>query len=308
MSFSTFLKKKIDRIVPTISYIYLDCNHPKMLAHLSMLKKYTVGVIGAGNMGEALIRGMLNSEQTVPVRIVASSRNAAKLRRLKTLYGIRTTNFNSAVVDICDIVLLAVKPQDMADVCTEIAPHLKREQLVISIAAGITLKKLHRILGAKAKLVRAMPNTPALIDYGVTAIFASPSVKENEMQLAEEIFGAVGISFRIAKEKDMDPITALSGTGPAYVYEIIDSLTCAGKKLGLNEQLAKELVMHTIIGAAKMVMQTGEDPKELWKKVASKRGTTVAAFDVLRKRNFSKILQDAVRAAANRSRELGRIK
>lgn len=272
-----------------------------------MLRKYTVGIIGAGNMGEALIRGMLRSEQTVPARIIASNRNPMRLRNLKARYAIRTTNFNSTVVETADIVILAVKPQDISGACAEIKPYLKRNQVVISIAAGVTVKKLARLLGRSVKLIRVMPNTPALIDYGVSAIYASPSVSEKELQLAEEIFGAVGLTYRVSKESEMDPITALSGTGPAYIYDIVDTLTRAGRNLGLPHQLARELTINTVIGAARMVMQTGEEPKELWKKVASKGGTTVAAFNVLKKRGFQKTLELAVKAAAKRSRELGRL-
>lgn len=272
-----------------------------------MLRKYTIGIIGAGNMGEAIIRGMLKSGQTVAGRIIASNRNAGKLRNLKAHYGIRTSHFNPTVVEIADIIILAVKPQDIEIACGEIRPYLHQNKVVISIAAGVTVKKLRHLLGRSAKLIRVMPNTPSLIDYGVSAIYAAPSVTEKEVQLAEEIFGAVGLTYRILKEKDMDPITALSGTGPAYIYDIIDALTKAGKNLGLPQNLAKEMITHTIIGAARMVMQTGEDPKVLWKKVASKGGTTVAAFKVLNRSGFQDILKRAVKAAAKRSKELGKL-
>lgn len=272
-----------------------------------MLRKYTVGLIGAGNMGEALIRGMLKSEQTVAGRIIASDINAGRLRHLKAHYGIRTSHFNPTVVETADIIILAVKPQDIEGACTEMRPYLRRSQVIISIAAGVTIRKLKRLLGRGIKLIRVMPNTPALIDYGVSAIYAAPSVTEKEAQLAEEIFGAVGLTYRIGKEQEMDPITALSGTGPAYVYDIVDTLTRSGKRLGLPHQLAQELITHTIIGAARMVMQTGESPKDLWKKVASKGGTTVAAFKVLNKHRFQNILERAVAAAAKRSKELGKL-
>lgn len=272
-----------------------------------MLRKYTVGIIGAGNMGEAMIRGMLRSGQTAPSRVIASDCNSGRLRYLKSRYRLRTSHFNATLVEIADIIILAVKPQDIQRVCVEIRPHLRKNQVVISIAAGTAIKKLRRLLGRNVKLIRVMPNTPALIDYGVSAIYAAPSVKEHEAQLAEEIFGAVGLTYRIAKEEEMDPITALSGTGPAYIYDIVDTLTRAGSKLGLPYQLARELTINTIIGAAHMIMLTGEDPKELWKKVASKGGTTVAAFNVLNKRGFQKILSSAVNAAAKRSKELGKL-
>lgn len=272
-----------------------------------MLRKYTVGIIGAGNMGEAMIRGMLGSGQTIPSRVLASDVNSIRLRHLKSRYRIRISNFNTTVVEISDIIMLAVKPQEIENVCKEIKPHLHKNQVIISIAAGVTVKKLHRLLGKTTKVIRVMPNTPALIDYGVSAIYSAPNVSEKEIQLAEEIFGAVGLTYRISSEKDMDTVTALSGTGPAYVYDIVDTLTSAGKKLGLPHQLAKELTVNTIIGAAYMIMMTGEDPKALWKKVASKGGTTVAAFDVLNRKGFQKILTSAVTAATKRSKELGKL-
>lgn len=271
-----------------------------------MLRKYTVGIIGAGNMGEALIRGMLRSEQTVASRIIASNRNAAKLRNLKAKYGVRTTNFNQSIVEISDIILLAVKPQDMEAACSAIKGQVKNDQVVISIAAGVTIKKLKKFLGNNVKIIRAMPNTPALIDNGVTALYADKKVSEMEVQLAEEIFGAVGLTYRLDNEAAMDPITALTGTGPAYIYNIIDTLASAGKKLGLSKSLTQEMVAHTIVGAARMVLSTGEEPMALWKRVASKGGTTVAAFDVLKKKKFNEILQKAVQAAAKRSKELGK--
>ncbi|MBU4484231.1 pyrroline-5-carboxylate reductase, partial [bacterium] len=259
-----------------------------------------------GNMGEALIRGMLKSEQTVASRIVASNRNATKLRNLKAKYSIRTTNFNETVMEISDIILLAVKPQDMKTACKDLAGQVHPDQIVISIAAGVTIKKLKKLLGAKVKIIRAMPNTPALIDNGVTALYADSSVKEIQVQLAEEIFGAVGLTYRLKKESEMDPVTALTGTGPAYIYDIIDTLSNTGKKLGLSKSQTQEMVAHTIIGAARMVLATGEDPIELWKRVASKGGTTVAAFDVLKKKKFKGALEAAVKAAAKRSKQLGK--
>lgn len=271
-----------------------------------MLRKYTVGVIGAGNMGTALIRGMLRSEQTVTGRIIASNRNSDKLRKLKANFGIRTTRFNATVVETADIVLLAVKPQDMEAACKDIREMIRDDQVIISIAAGVTIKKLKKFLGENVKLIRAMPNTPALIDLGVTAVYSDPKVSEIEIQLAEEIFGAVGLTYRLAKESDMDPITAITGTGPAYIYDIIDTLSQAGKKMGLSAHVIREMFAHTVVGAAKMVLLTEEDPMDLWKKVASKGGTTVAAFDVLKKSGFKDILGKAVQAAAKRSKELGR--
>lgn len=273
----------------------------------TMLRKYTVGVIGAGNMGEALIKGMLSSEQTVPSRVIATNLDSARLRKLKSNYGIRTSNFNPTVVESSDIIILAVKPQNMQGVCEEIRDYLKKGQVVISIAAGVTIKKLSDYLGKDVKLIRTMPNTPALIDYGVTAIYSAPSVKEKESQLAEEIFGAVGLTYRISKESDIDSITALSGSGPAYIYDVIGTLTKAGKDLGLPASFAKELTIHTIIGAAKMVQLTGEEPQALIDKVSSKGGTTVAAFKVLNDGGFQKTLAAAVKAAAARAKELGKL-
>lgn len=257
-------------------------------------------------MGTALIRGMLRSEQTVTGRIIASNRNADKLRKLKSNFGIRVTRFNTTVIETSDIVLLAVKPQDMEAACIDLKGLIRDDQVIISIAAGVTVARLKKYLGKDVKLIRAMPNTPALIDLGVTAIYPDPNVNEIECQLAEEIFGAVGLTYRLGKESDMDPITAITGTGPAYIYDMIDTLSKAGKKLGLSSQMTREMFAHTVIGAAKLVLLSDEDPMDLWKKVASKGGTTVAAFDVLKKERFKATLEKAVRAAAKRSKELGK--
>ena len=269
-----------------------------------MKDNYIIGVIGAGNMGEALIRGLLRAQLVRPYEVIASGRTKKKLNRLEKIYGVHTTLDNLQVVNSTDTVILAVKPQNMDDVFQQIKPHMQPRHLMISIAAGIDMARLRRGLGQKPKLIRTMPNLPALADEGITAIYTKSRLPERYRRFAHQIFQAVGETVDLRDEKLMDVITAVSGTGPAYFFAMMEGLRDAGIKLGLPEKLAEALMRQTVVGAATIVDQTGRPPEELRAAVTSEKGTTWAAMNVFQEKGFWKTMNDAVRAAAKRSHEL----
>lgn len=273
-----------------------------------MKDSYIIGIIGAGNMGEALIKGLLRSQLVRSYEIIASGRRRAKLFRLEKTYGIHTTRNNREVMNATDTIILAVKPQNMDELMDEIRPYATKNHLIISIAAGVDVKKLRHGLSPKPKLIRVMPNLPAVVDEGVSAIFCGPRIAERYRRFAHQIFQAVGATVDIRDERLMDVITGLSGTGPAYVFALMEAMTNAGKRLGLTPKLAQSLTLQTIVGAAELASQTNTEPSELRKRVTSKKGTTWAAMKVFKRRKFWNLLVEAIAAATKRSRQLRKLK
>jgi len=269
-----------------------------------MRNNYIVGIIGAGNMGEALIKGLLRSNLVRSYEILASCKTARHVRRLEKTYGIHTTQKNLSITSATDTVILAVKPQDMAGVCREIAPTMTKDHLVISIAAGIDIERLRGMLGRKPRLIRVMPNLPAIIDQGISAIYCTPRMPERYRRFAHQIFQAVGDTVDVGDEKLMDVITGLSGTGPAYFFAMMEALEGAGRKMGLPEKLSRLLTLQTAVGAAELAQMNGKSPADLREQVTSTKGTTWAAMKYLRGKDFWKTMEDAVRAATKRAHEL----
>ena len=269
-----------------------------------MRDNYIVGIIGAGNMGEALIKGLLRSQLVRSYEILASERSARRVRFLEKTYGIHTTRKNLAVVAACDTIILAVKPQDIEGVCAELRGAMTKDHLVISIAAGIDFARLRRMLGTKPRLIRVMPNLPAVIDAGISAIFCGPRMPERYRRFAHQIFQAVGQTVDVREERLMDVVTALSGTGPAYFFAMMEALANAGRKLGLSDHLARMLTLQTAVGAAEMAAQGDAGPEELRRRVTSKKGTTWAAMRLMKRRKFWSTMEEAVRAATQRARQL----
>jgi pyrroline-5-carboxylate reductase len=269
-----------------------------------MRNNYIVGIIGAGNMGEALIKGLLRSNLVRSYEIIASSRTPKRIKFLERTYGVHTTRGNAGLTSATDTIVLAVKPQDMETVCTEIRPSITEDHLVISIAAGIDSTRLREMLGDKARLIRVMPNLPAVIDEGISAIYCEPRMPERYRRFAHQIFQAVGDTVDIHDEGLMDVITGLSGTGPAYFFALMEALQDAGRKLGLPDKMARLLTLQTAVGAAELASLNGKSPAELRAQVTSKRGTTWAAMNYLESKGFWKTIEDAVRAATKRASEL----
>ncbi|MHB1615644.1 MAG: pyrroline-5-carboxylate reductase [Actinomycetes bacterium] len=260
-----------------------------------------VAVIGAGKMGEALIAGMLRSGRR-PGDLVASVRSAQRAGELTERYGIRVLPAAEAV-HAADTLLLAVKPQDMAALLDQIADRVDADRLVVTIAAGIPTSFVERRLAAGTPVVRVMSNTPVLVDEAMSALSAGSHATEEHLQRAEEIFDPVGRTMRVP-ESQQDAVTALSGSGPAYVYYLVEAMTDGGILLGLPRTVAHDLVVQAVVGAAVMLRDSGEHPVILREAVTSPAGTTIAAIRELEVHGVRAAFLAALEAARDRAREL----
>ena len=263
-----------------------------------------LGIVGGGRMGEAIIRGLLGAGMR-PELILASDADKTRKTFLQEKYRVKAARDNLSLVKEADILILAVKPQVMETVLLEIGPQVKkRKPLVISIAAGIKLELLRRRLGAGARLVRVMPNTPAVVGEAVSAFYAGAGLSKDDKATVKAILCAFGRAVEVDKEEMMDAVTGLSGSGPAYIFLAIEALADGGVKLGLPRSLAMALAAQTVVGAGRMVIETGKHPGELKDMVASPGGTTIEGLGVLERGGFRGLLIQAVEAGGRRSREL----
>ncbi len=267
-----------------------------------MLNK-KIGVIGCGNMGQALIKGILESKLVAKKDLMGYDVIAERRAYIKETFGIRVADSNPDLIASSEVVILAVKPRQIDELLVEVSRAFGPTHLVISIVAGITARHIEGFIKAKVPLVRVMPNTPALIGSGISAIAPGSHCKANDKEVARSIFQAVGEVVEV-EERLMDAVTAISGSGPAYFFYLIESLIKCGMKYGLTEEVARKLANQTALGSARMVVQTGEDPKVLREKVTSRGGTTEAAFGVFDRAKLGEIYSEAVDAAVKRSREL----
>ena len=259
--------------------------------------------LGGGNMASALIGGLLN--QGFPAGQLSVIEISAEGRaRLEEKFAVRCYDAAQADALACDVLLLAVKPQQMRAACAPLLGHLD-QQLLISIAAGLRLADLSRWLGGYGKLIRVMPNTPALIGAGVTGLFALPGVSEDEKRQAEQVMQAVGSTVWVDDESRMDAVTAISGSGPAYVFLFIEALQQAAGELGFTPQAARQLALDTVLGSARLAAQSADPASVLRERVTSKGGTTEAALRVMDERALKDIVTAAAAAACARSTELG---
>jgi pyrroline-5-carboxylate reductase len=270
-----------------------------------MLRGQKVTIIGGGNMGEVLARGIISAGLTDAGDVIISDLARERLEYLSRNYGVNVTERNSEALENATIVILAVKPQTMGDVLREIAGSVNGNELFISIAAGISLGFLEDNLGGNVRVIRVMPNTPALIGAGAAALAPGNYATENDLALAREIFDSVGISI-IVKENLIDAVTGLSGSGPAYGFMIIEALKEGGVKMGLDEDTALTLAAQTILGAAKLCLLGDKTPSELTAMVTSPGGTTIEGIKALERGKLKETLISAVEAATLRSKELGR--
>jgi len=267
------------------------------------MRQFTVGFIGAGNMADALIKGLLHRHVLAPDSVWATNRsNRERLSALGARYGIRTTPIKPPLLEAADVVILAVKPKDAQEVLDEIAGAVRPDQLVVSVIAGIPLSVLEPQLGA-APIIRAMPNTSAAVLASATALTAGTYATDDHLRTATRIFDAVGDTV-VVPEDVLDVVTGLSGSGPAYVYHLIEAMIHAGTELGLTGDLARRLAVQTLVGAARMLAESAEDPGELRRRVTSPGGTTMAALGVLEDRGFARAVRDAIGRAAERAREM----
>ena len=278
-----------------------------------------LGLIGAGNMGEAIIGAVIRSDILGPDMIFASDINQDRLKNLQNAYGINIGCDNIGLFNDCDIIALCIKPQDMVNVLSGIAQggsirQIYKKKLIISVAAGIPIKKIEDLLYAafddKSKnnlpVVRVMPNTPALVLSGMSGMSVNCACTEEDINTAKTILNAMGKVLEF-KEEDLDSVTALSGSGPAYVFYLIEAMILAGEKLGLDHGAAQELSLQTIKGAVKLLEEKKETPESLRKKVTSPGGTTQAALNVFEARFVKQGIVEGIIAAAKRSAELSRL-
>ncbi|MEW6182653.1 MAG: pyrroline-5-carboxylate reductase [Bacillota bacterium] len=262
-----------------------------------------VGIIGGGAMGGALTTGLVNSGRVAPNAVLVGDVNARCLRRLEEGLGVRTTQDNKNLVGETDIIVLAVKPDLVVPVLGEAGPFLRPEQTLISIAAGVPINVIEKNLTRSVPVVRVMPNTPCLVGEGASVYALGTGAAPRDAARAEAIFSAVG-RVVAGKEALLDAVTGLSGSGPAYVYTVIEALADGGVRMGLPRDTALVLAAQTVLGAAKMVLESGEHPAALRDRVTTPGGTTAAGLFELEDRGLRAILIRAVGAAAARSREL----
>lgn len=262
-----------------------------------------LGVIGCGKMGAALVEGIVSAGVCSGPDVVLFDVFAEASRGLSEKTGARVVSSNGEVAGASDVVLVCVKPQVMQETLAELGD--TSDCLLISIAAGVTIAAIEEAVENRHRVIRVMPNTPALVGKGASTYARGHSATEADGRLAEQLLGAVGIVCEVA-ESDLDAVTALSGSGPAYVFLLIESLIASATNLGLDEEMARALAVQTVIGAGEMVRQTGEEPAVLRENVTSPNGTTFAALESFRSDGFREIVDRALRAARDRSVELGR--
>ena len=269
-----------------------------------MLQNKKIAFVGSGNMAEALIRGLLPpAGPVVPENISAADISEKRLSDMHNRYSIHTYTDNTEAIKLADIVILAVKPQVIRTVLPEISEHANENKLVISIAAGVKMELIQDSL-KQARVIRVMPNVAALVHAAISAISRGKYATEDDVQVAQKIFNAVGDTV-IVEEKLMDAVTGLSGSGPGYIFHVINALTDGGVKVGLPRDTALKLAAHTVYGAAKMLIETGEHPMKLRDMVTSPGGTTIAGIHALERNGLGAAFMDAIEVATRRSQELG---
>lgn len=265
-----------------------------------------LGFIGAGHMAEALLKGLLSSGTYKNIQILMSDVNQGRLNLISSNYHVKTTIDNKSVLKASDFVILAVKPDVIGDVLTEIKGLLNQKKVVISIAAGIPTSFISKKLNKKTKIVRVMPNTPALVLMGASVLYFNPLLNTGEKGIAKSIFESVGTVEVVENEKLLDAVTGLSGSGPAYVAMFIDALSDGGVKMGLPKHIALRLAAQTVFGTAKLVLDGGLHPAEFKDRVSSPAGTTIEGIHQLEVHGFRGIVISAVEAAALRSKDLSK--
>jgi pyrroline-5-carboxylate reductase len=263
---------------------------------------------GAGSMAEAILRGLVESKLADPQQIhVMNRQNAERLQQLHERYGVIPANTDSekiSALSSADVIILGMKPKDAAAALKALQAFLRPEQLILSVIAGLSISTIHQLLGRPQPVVRTMPNTSSTIGLGATGISYSESVSPQQRELAQAMFQAVGI-IAIVDEPLIEAVTGVSGSGPAYVYYLMEAMISAGVELGLSPEAAQELTVQTVRGAAEMIKATGETPGELRRKVTSPNGSTQAALEVMDQFHFQEGVQKAILRCAGRAREMG---
>jgi pyrroline-5-carboxylate reductase len=263
-----------------------------------------IAFLGTGNMAEALVKGLVRAGAAAPTEIVCAEPREERRQEIERLYGVKAIASNREAAAAADVVILSVKPQILDAVLDEVAPAIDDRKLVLSIAAGVPIARIAERLPAGTRIVRSMPNTPALVGAGAAALSGGSRATPEDLALAKRLLEAVGTAI-VVSEPLLDAVTGLSGSGPAFVYLFVEALADGGVKAGLPRAEAMQLAAQTVMGAAKLVLESGEHPGRLKDQVTSPGGTTIAGVHALEKAGFRGAVIDAVEAAAKRSRELG---
>jgi pyrroline-5-carboxylate reductase len=266
----------------------------------------TFGFLGFGKMASALVQGMLQAGACKSEDILVVNRHPEAIAKDVERYGLRLAASPKALVQQAETIVLGTKPVDSVQVLRDVRQFLDGK-LLISVAAGVNLQSLQEAAGHRTRVIRAMPNTPSLVKRGATAYALGENTLPGDAQVAESLFAAVGLVFRL-RESALDAVTGLSGSGPAYVFTFIEALADGGVMMGLPREIASELAVQTVLGSAQMIRETGLHPAELREMVASPGGTTMAGIEILESRGLRYTIMSAVRAAAERARELGKVR
>lgn len=262
------------------------------------------GFIGGGNMASALVNGMLNNGID-PTSIYVADPDRAQQQALLTLdNAINTFNDGAELLDAVDVLILAVKPQIMQTVVEPLAHKIKADTLIVSVAAGVPVEKLNQWLGKEMPIIRCMPNTPALVGCGASGLFANPLVSAEQKTAVETLFNTVGITAWLDSEAAIDQVIAVSGSGPAYFFYLMELMQQTGTELGLPAELAQALTIQTALGAAQLASQSDDNPATLRNKVTSKGGTTAAAIELMQEQGMDETIRTAMQAAVTRAAEL----
>jgi len=264
----------------------------------------TIAFLGAGNMAEALIKGLLRAGTARPEALIATGRREDRLDTLRRTYGVRTTLDNLAAVREADVVVLSVKPQALDKLLVHVAPAVNADKLFISVAAGVPISAMERRLGEGTRIIRTMPNTPSLVGAGACALSPGEHASEEDLSVASRVFQSVGTT-TVVDENLLDAVTGLSGSGPAYIFLIIEALSDAGVKVGLPRYTALKLAAQTVLGSAQLLIETNAHPGQLKDQVTSPGGTAIAGLHTLEAGGLRTTLINAVEAATRRARELG---
>jgi len=270
------------------------------------MKKYNIGFIGSGKMAGAIIQGVLKSGFTTAEKIQATQANSEGLEEKSAKLGINIILENKTLTKNSDIIFLAVKPNQITDVVKEINPYINEEKILVSIAAGITTASLEKVLPPKSKIIRVMPNTPVLLGEGMSAIFGNNFATKDDVEYIYKLFSTIGKCIILENESQMDIVTAISGSGPAFFYKVINDIALAGEKLGLSYEKALLLSIQTAIGSAKMALNREITMENLISNVATKGGCTRVGVDVMEDLKTKEIFEEIIRKTAQKASELGK--
>lgn len=270
------------------------------------MKKYNIGFIGCGKMAGAIIKGVLKSGTVSAENIIASQAEAEGIKEKSASLGIEIVLENTAVVEKSDVIFIATKPNQVENVLKEISASIKSDKIIVSIAAGVNTKKFEAFLPKNAQVIRVMPNTPVLVGEGMSAIFAGKNVLKDNIDYIYNLLSTVGKCILVEKEAQIDIVTAISGSGPAFFYKIINDFACAGKVLGLDYEKALQLSIQTAIGSAKMAANRTSSMEELISNVATKGGCTRVGVDVMEEADTTKLFAEVIAKTTQKASELGK--